>query len=274
LAEPAPPRVFISYSHDSRAHADRVLALADRLVADGVDASIDQYVQSPPEGWPAWSEAEIRKANFVLMVCTETYLKRVSGEDEPGKGYGVLWEARLIRQHLYDSGAVSNKFVPVLFADGSPDGVPTPVKGASIYRIEHAAEYESLYRLVTDQPLVRKPKLGKLRRLPERQRQSLGEPLVRTVGEDPQLPTASLPRAQNLFVGGERKPKSIAKPPAHAPVLKVLKGIYRPISTVLALLAAVTTIAVGWVTLFPPGHPRSEAVRTPTDVYILLGFRA
>jgi hypothetical protein len=51
-----------------------VLALADRLCADGIDAMIDQYEQSPPEGWPAWCEAQIRKADFVLMVCTETYL--------------------------------------------------------------------------------------------------------------------------------------------------------------------------------------------------------
>ena len=58
----APPRVFISYSHDSAEHRDRVLELADRLRADGIDAMIDQYVQFPPEGWPAWCEAEIRKA--------------------------------------------------------------------------------------------------------------------------------------------------------------------------------------------------------------------
>ncbi len=29
------PRVFISYSHDSPVHADRVLALADELRAEG-----------------------------------------------------------------------------------------------------------------------------------------------------------------------------------------------------------------------------------------------
>ena len=67
------PRVFISYSHDSGEHRDRVLELTDRLRADGIDAIIDQYIQLPPEGWPGWCEAEIEKANFVLMVCTEIY---------------------------------------------------------------------------------------------------------------------------------------------------------------------------------------------------------
>ena len=174
MPEPAPP-VFISYSHDSDEHRDLVLDLAGRLRRDGIDAIIDQYVQSPPEGWPAWCEAEIRRARFVLMICTEIYLRRVSGEEEPGKGHGVLREARLIRQHLYDAGSVSTKFVPVLFADGSHDHVPTPVKGVSIYRIESNEGYEGLYRLLTNQPGVLKPELGKLLQLPERQRVSLGE---------------------------------------------------------------------------------------------------
>ena len=70
MAALEPPRVFISYSHDNPAHQDRVLDFADRLRADGIDASIDQYVPFPGEGWPGWCETEIRKAQFVLLVCT------------------------------------------------------------------------------------------------------------------------------------------------------------------------------------------------------------
>ena len=99
----AAPRVFISYSHDTVAHQERVLDLADRLRADGIDVEIDQY-NSPPEGWPRWCEHQIETADFVLMVCTETYHRRVRGEEEPGKR-GVVWEAAIIRQLLYDAGA-------------------------------------------------------------------------------------------------------------------------------------------------------------------------
>jgi hypothetical protein len=77
MPDVAPPRVFISYSHDSDEHCERVLDLANRLCVDGIDAMIDQYIQSPPEGWPARCEGEIEKAAFVPMVCTETYLRRV-----------------------------------------------------------------------------------------------------------------------------------------------------------------------------------------------------
>jgi hypothetical protein len=84
-----PPKVFISYSHDSPAHADRILAFSNRLRADGIDAILDQYNPHPPEGWPRWMDTQIRDADFVLMVCTEIYYKRVMGEEEPGTGLGV-----------------------------------------------------------------------------------------------------------------------------------------------------------------------------------------
>jgi hypothetical protein len=48
----APPKVLISYSHDSPEHAEQVLELANRLRADGVDCTIDQYIIAPAEGWP------------------------------------------------------------------------------------------------------------------------------------------------------------------------------------------------------------------------------
>jgi hypothetical protein len=43
-------RTLISYSHDSAAHKQRVLDLADRLHGDGVDCHLDRYEDSPPEG--------------------------------------------------------------------------------------------------------------------------------------------------------------------------------------------------------------------------------
>src|ERR1700751_5776397 len=170
------PRVLISYSHDSDEHRDRVLELPGRLRADGIDAVIDQYVQSPPEGWPGWCEAEIEKANFVLMVCTEIYLRRIRRKEEPGVGSGVLWEGRLIYQHVYDRGSVSAEFVPVLLADGSTEHVPTPVKGGTIYRVETTEGYDALLRLLTDQPLTPVPALGQRRSLPPKERRSAGPP--------------------------------------------------------------------------------------------------
>ena len=57
-------RVFISYSHDSDAHRARVKKLAERLRNDRVSVILDSdcLPGGPSEGWPAWSEAQVRDA--------------------------------------------------------------------------------------------------------------------------------------------------------------------------------------------------------------------
>ena len=73
MNEAKPSRVFISYSHDSDQHRERVLALSERLRADGIETLLDQYVNgSPPQGWPRWMLDQLDAADFVLVVCTET----------------------------------------------------------------------------------------------------------------------------------------------------------------------------------------------------------
>ena len=97
-----PPKAFISYSHDSKTHLI-VLTLSDRLRSEGVDCHIDQYEESPPQGWPSWCEKQVREADFVLVACTEIYLRRFQGEEETGKGLGVIWEGHIITQELYNA---------------------------------------------------------------------------------------------------------------------------------------------------------------------------
>jgi len=89
---PDATKVFISYSHDSQVHMDRVLALSNRLRREGVGCRIDQYEQSPEEGWPKWCERQVERSTFVLVACTRTYLRRFKGEEEPRKGLGGTWE--------------------------------------------------------------------------------------------------------------------------------------------------------------------------------------
>jgi len=117
--------VFISYSHDNLEHAKRVLDLSNNLRAEGIDCVLDQYEESPPAGWPRWMDKKIRDAIYVLMICSEAYYKRVMGEEEPGKGLGVRWEGSLIYNHIYNSGAESNKFIPILFDASQKDYIPT-----------------------------------------------------------------------------------------------------------------------------------------------------
>src|SRR5580693_2645520 len=132
-AEQTASRVFVSYSHDSRVHEDRVLALADRLREDGIDAVLDQYDTAPPDGWPMWMDREIQKADFVALVCTDVYRRRVEGREEQLKGRGVLWEAKLIYNHLYQTDTEVQRFIPILMEGVSPSCMPWPVRGLSYY---------------------------------------------------------------------------------------------------------------------------------------------
>ena len=43
MAEHENPIVFISYSQDNVAFADKVLAFSNRLRSEGIDAVLDQY---------------------------------------------------------------------------------------------------------------------------------------------------------------------------------------------------------------------------------------
>lgn len=87
--EKPPPRVFISYSHDSAEHCNRVLALATRLRADGLNAQLDQFENSPSQGWPLWCARQILDSNYVLIICTALYRDRFLGLEDFGKGRGV-----------------------------------------------------------------------------------------------------------------------------------------------------------------------------------------
>jgi tetratricopeptide (TPR) repeat protein len=168
--ETRPPTVFISYSHDSPEHADRVLALSDHLCADGIDCILDQYEDSPPEGFPRWMDRHIRDADYVLMICTPTYYHRVMGEEEPGKGHGVAWESALIYQYIYNEDTSNTRFIPVLLEGAHASNIPIPWQGVKKYRPATKEGYEELYRRLTGQPLTPKPDLGPRRKLPPRER--------------------------------------------------------------------------------------------------------
>ena len=157
-------KVFISYSHDSDTHREFVRGIADRLRREGVDCLIDRYVNGfPPEGWPRWMESQIEAADFVLLVCTETYLRRYRGQETEG-GRGVNFEGVVISQTLYDHYYQNSKFIPVIPDDGDFGHVPLPLKPCSTYRLN--SQYDDVYRILTGQAEYVKPELGDVRLLP------------------------------------------------------------------------------------------------------------
>ena len=170
MAELTCPTVFISYSHDSTEHADLVLALGDALRENGIDVVLDQYIHpAPVEGWPRWMDNQIGAADFVLLICTETYRRRVMAREEPSKGLGVRWEGTLIYNRIYNDGPSATRFIPILFAGAEPAQIPDPIQGHARYSITTLdltnPDFERLYRHLTNQPLTPPGEKGPLKRL-------------------------------------------------------------------------------------------------------------
>jgi guanylate kinase len=151
------PIVFLSYSHDSETHAARVKQLSDHLRSEGVDAIIDQDEVSPAEGWPMWMDRWLRKADFVLIICTEIYQRRANGDENITKGHGVRWESTLAYNHIYDGASENQKFIPVVFDEENKTHIPTPLRGATNYLLDQ--EYPALYQRFF-QIGIRRPPLG------------------------------------------------------------------------------------------------------------------
>jgi hypothetical protein len=161
--------IFISYSHDSVEHVKTVLELSNKLRSEGIDCVLDQYEVSPPEGWPRWMDKEIKKAKYVLMICTENYYKRVMDEEPEDVGMGIKWEGHLIYQHIYNAGSQNTKFIPILLSSNDKKNIPTPLQGATYYTVDDQEGYDDLYYRLSGQPKVEKPPLGKRRSLPKKE---------------------------------------------------------------------------------------------------------
>ena len=107
-------KAFISYSWDSPEHQQSVLELSNRLRSDGIDCDIDLYYQSPKEGWPRWMERLTRESDYVLVVCTESYLEGYEGGRPPKVGQGVKWESLLTSNDIYYNDSENNKYIPAI----------------------------------------------------------------------------------------------------------------------------------------------------------------
>lgn len=162
------PRVFISYSHDSDAHCERVLALAERLRRDGIDVRLDRYESAPEEGWRRWMEKQVGEADFVLLICTEVYARRIRGEEAPGRGLGVQWEGALLTQELYEAGVQTKRLVPVILDPADAAHVPTVLRDFTRYNPSTDAGFDALYRRLTGQPEIVPKPVGPVHHRPPR----------------------------------------------------------------------------------------------------------
>jgi hypothetical protein len=189
--QPSPkrPRVFISYSHDSAAHCDRVLVLAQQLRHDGIEAELDQFHQEELLQWPRWCEEQLRpeKSDFVLCICTVEYKRRVEGRVPANVGKGVFWEGTLIYNYLYDEKG-NARCLPVLL-DKNAQGIPSVLGGYTRFELDAfglenpQSPYSKLYRLLTKQPSRLMTEVGAVQKLPPLPEEKRRTDFILLIGE-------------------------------------------------------------------------------------------
>lgn len=152
-----PPRVFISYSHDSAEHKSWVLDFASTLRHRGIDAVLDQWDLRPGDDLPHFMETELAKCDFVIIVCSEAYVEKANA----GEG-GVGYEKMIVTSSLIEK-IDSNKIIPVV-RQSSSTVLPTFLQTKLYINFSNDTEVEysldELIRALLNAPLYEKPKIG------------------------------------------------------------------------------------------------------------------
>lgn len=157
LTSSAPPRVFVSYSHDSLEHKQWVLNLAERLRAAGVDIGLDQWDLRPGMDIPAFMERSLTQADRVIVILTDAYVRK-SDERTGGAGYETVMMTSEILANLDTS-----RFIPVVRQAGSPR---LPRGFGARYYIDFNVDRDfdssviQLLRELHAEPELKKPPLG------------------------------------------------------------------------------------------------------------------
>lgn len=139
------PTVFISYSWVEREFGCKwVENLANKLRADGIDADIDMYHDSPAEGWTTWMINKIKHSDFVLVVCTESYYDTVNSGKEIYSGFGRRFEGKIIQKEIYDNGCINERFIPILPPNGSYNHILDVLRDYTSYKLDD--DYDRLLR--------------------------------------------------------------------------------------------------------------------------------
>jgi hypothetical protein len=173
--------VFVSYSHDSPSHKDRVREFAVALRDQGINVELDQFHEAEIIDWPRWCKEQTSQArsDFVLCICTAEYSRRIDGNAPPERGKGVYWEGSLLDDDLYDAKG-NRRAISVLFDDEPETSIPRFLRGWTFCRVRSFTltddGYVLLLRILTGQAGVVKNALGTVPLLPPQSPQSENSP--------------------------------------------------------------------------------------------------
>jgi len=156
---PIHPTAFVSYSWDDDGHKDWVKALATRLRSDAVDVRLDQWHSVPGNQLTHFMESEIRRNDFVIIVCTPKYKAK-----SDGRTGGVGYEGDIMTAEVF-TNQNHRKFIPVLARGTWAEAAPAWIVGKQYVDLSEPSRYEVGYKDLLETLLgtrLQAPPLGPL----------------------------------------------------------------------------------------------------------------
>jgi SEFIR domain len=154
LDELPPPRVFVTYSHDSLEHKELVREFCTFLRSSaGVDVYLDQWADAGRRDWSLWALEQIREADFILAIASPGYKRRADGLAPPHEGRGLQAEAAVLRDELTrDLAGQTGRILPVVLPGRSVEEIPSFLRPYSathylVSEISHVGTEELLAAL-------------------------------------------------------------------------------------------------------------------------------
>jgi hypothetical protein len=95
---------------------------------------------------------QIVDADYVMVVCTETYKRRFDLKEVNGVGKGAQWESFLTNQVLFEEGGKTEKFIPVVFSSHDIEHIPLPLRAFTYYQLTSDGEIERLCNRLMGHP--------------------------------------------------------------------------------------------------------------------------
>ena len=143
-----PPKVFISYSHDSDEHKKWVSDLTDKLRENNIEVMIDQTGLRLGSNLTMFIE-KLRSVDRVLVVCTDNYVQRAN--DRKG---GVGYEADIITAEIFKN-LQTEKFIPIIRQSSNEEKAPIFLETRIYIDFTDDEKFdENLKKLILD---IRKP---------------------------------------------------------------------------------------------------------------------
>ena len=132
----SPPKVFISYIHDSPRQNNHVPELAARLRGNGIDCQIDLDEQFLSKQQMANLLMEF---DIVLVVWTGEYRRMFDEESKLEKPQGVVVTEDM---HYFLRDRV--KFMSIVFSKSSSRHIPPAFRNEQVYHLDNEEVYQSL----------------------------------------------------------------------------------------------------------------------------------